>query len=90
MSAITINTLNSEITLNFDKRVPVEYWKMKGGRTIAICNMETSHLINTIKMLRQQIDGSLHDDFCWDNIDAMEKELRKRGINYGQDSKRRP
>lgn len=65
------------------KPQPVTYWKMKGGRLIAICDMTNEHLINTIKMLRRQIDGSLHDDFCWDNIDAMQKELRKRGINYG-------
>lgn len=65
------------------KPQPVTYWKMKGGRLIAICDMTNEHLINTIKMLHRQIDGSLHDDFCWDNIDAMQKELRKRGINYG-------
>lgn len=61
----------------------VWYWKSKGG-AIAIQDMTTRHLINTIKMLYRQIDGSAHDDFCWDNITAMQEELRKRGIKYGE------
>ena len=64
----------------------VTHWKIKGGRFIAINDMTTTHLINTIAMLRRQIDGSAHDDFCWDNISAMEEELRKRGINDGKDN----
>lgn len=57
---------------------PVKYWKMKGGKIIAISDMTDTHLINTINMLRRQVDGSIHDDFVYDNIDAMEKELKKR------------
>lgn len=64
------------------------YWRMKGGKLIAISDMTSTHLINTINMLRRQIDGSAHDDFVYDNITAMTNELRKRGINYGKDYKR--
>lgn len=64
--------------------MPITLWRTKGGKFIKIKDMTTTHLINTIKMLKQQIDGSAHDDFCWDNIDAMEQELRKRGIKYGR------
>lgn len=64
------------------------YWRMGNGQTIAISDMTTRHLNNTIRFLRRQIDGSAHDDFCWDNINAMEQELRKRGISNGEDCKR--
>ena len=57
---------------------PVKYWRMRGGKIIAISDMTDIHLINTINMLRRQVDGSMHDDFVYDNIDAMEKELKKR------------
>ena len=63
------------------------YWKIKGGKLIAISDMTSTHLINTINMLRRQIDGSAHDDFVYDNIIAMEAELRKRGIRNGEDHK---
>lgn len=59
---------------------PITYWKMRGGKIIAIKDMTTSHLINTIKFLKRQIDGSARDDWCYDNISAMEEELKNRGI----------
>lgn len=64
------------------------YWKIKGGKLIKISDMTTTHLKRTIVMLRRQIDGSLHDNFVYDNIEAMQQELRKRGIEYGEDCKR--
>lgn len=59
---------------------PVTHWKMKGGKWIALKDMTDIHLENTIKMLRRQIDGSLHDDFCYDNIISMENELNRRKV----------
>lgn len=63
----------------------VRHWKMKGGKLIAISDMTDTHLQNTINMLRRQIDGSIHDEFVYDNIIAMENELKKRRCNYGTD-----
>lgn len=57
---------------------PVAHWKTKDGKWIALTDMTDVHLENTIKMLRRQIDGSLHDDFCYDNIISMENELNRR------------
>lgn len=43
--------------------------------------MTDVHLINTINMLKRQIDGSIHDEFVYDNVIAMEAELRRRQYN---------
>ena len=59
---------------------PIIYWKMRGGKIIAIKDITTIHLINTIKFLKRQVDGSARDDWCYDNISAMEEELENRGI----------
>lgn len=40
--------------------------------------MTDIHLINTINMLKRQIDGSIHDEFVYDNVIAMEDELKRR------------
>lgn len=61
-----------------------DYWYTKDGWIIKLSDMSTRHLINTIKMLRRQIDGSAHDDFVFDNIDAMQKELKRRVINMSK------
>lgn len=64
------------------------YWKMKGGKLIKISDMTVRHLNNTIRYLKKQIDGSAHDDFCWDYINAMENELANRRTNNGENHKR--
>lgn len=64
----------------YSSHQPITHWKIRGGKIIAIKDMTTSHLINTIKFLKRQIDGSAHDDWCYDNISAMEEELENRGI----------
>lgn len=56
----------------------VTHWKMKGGKVIALKDMTDTHLTNTINMLRRQIDGSIHDEFVYDNVIAMERELERR------------
>ena len=56
----------------------VRFWKTKGGKSIAIKDMTDIHLQRTIEMLKRQIDGSIHDEFCYDNIIAMERELERR------------
>lgn len=61
---------------------PPDYWTTKDGVTMRVSNMTTRHIINVINMLRRQIDGSAHDDFVYDNIDAMQKELKRRNVNY--------
>ncbi len=53
-------------------------WKMSGGKVINIRDMTDIHLQNTINYLRRQIDGSIHDEFVYDNIIAMENELNRR------------
>lgn len=57
-----------------------KWWKTKNGKLIAIADMTDKHLINTIKFLKRQIDGSIHDEFVYDNVIAMENELKRRNI----------
>lgn len=57
-----------------------KWWKTNNGKLIAITDMTDKHLINTIKFLRRQIDGSIHDEFVYDNVIAMENELKRRNI----------
>lgn len=56
----------------------ITHWKMKGGKLIALRDMTDVHLQNTINMLNRQIDGSIHDEFVYDNVTAMENELKRR------------
>lgn len=56
----------------------VSHWRMKGGKLIALRDMTDTHLQNTINMLNRQIDGSIHDEFVYDNVIAMEQELKRR------------
>ena len=56
----------------------VKTWKQKDGTIINISDMTDLHLHNTISMLRRQIDGSIHDEFVYDNITAMKRELERR------------
>lgn len=56
----------------------VRTWKMSGGKVINIRDMTDIHLQNTISYLKRQIDGSIHDEFLYDNIIAMENELNRR------------
>lgn len=56
----------------------VRTWKMSGGKVINIRDMTDIHLQNTINYLKRQIDGSIHDEFLYDNIIAMENELNRR------------
>lgn len=83
--------LLEEMEVNYAAEVSLRlsgWWRMKSGRLIRIVDMTDTHLINTINMLRRRIDGSAHDDYCWDTINMMENELKKRGIEYGKDYKR--
>lgn len=56
----------------------VTHWKTKDGQWIAIRDMTDIHLQNTIKFLERRIDGSINDEFIYDNIIAMKKELERR------------
>lgn len=56
----------------------VTHWKTKDGQWIAISDMTDIHLQNTIKFLERRIDGSINDEFIYDNIIAMKKELERR------------
>ena len=56
----------------------VTHLKMRNGQWIAIRDMTDTHLHNTIKFLQRRLDGSIHDEFKYDNIIAMEKELERR------------
>ena len=56
----------------------VRTWKISGGKVINIRDMTDIHLQNTISYLKRQIDGSIHDEFLYDNIIAMENELNRR------------
>ena len=58
-----------------------KWWRTKGGKLILIEDMTDKHLINTIKFLKRQIDGSIHDEFAYDNVIAMENELKRRNIH---------
>ena len=62
----------------------VRTWKMSGGKVINIRDMTDIHLQNTISYLKRQIDGSIHDEFLYDNIIAMENELNRRTKNMIQ------
>lgn len=75
---ISMDQFKEAIKSSIRPHNPVTYWKMKNGEWIALKDMTDMHLENTIKMLRRQIDGSLHDDFCYDNIISMENELNRR------------
>ena len=57
----------------------VRYWNGK-----KISDMTTAHLINAIRYLKRQIDGSIHDEFVYDNVIAMENELKRRN-EHGRD-----
>lgn len=62
----------------------VTHWRMAGNKLIAIRDMTDLHLQNTIKMLKRQIDGSIHDEFVYDNVIAMENELKRRKRKMAQ------
>ena len=62
----------------------VRTWKMSGGKVINIRDMTDIHLQNTISYLKRQIDGSIHDEFLYDNIIVMENELNRRTKNMIQ------
>ena len=75
---ISMDQFKEAIKSSIRPHNPVTHWKTKDSKWIALTDMTDVHLENTIKMLRRQIDGSLHDDFCYDNIISMENELNRR------------
>lgn len=63
--------------------MPDEYlgdWKTWNGKVIAIKDMTTLHLDNTIKFLKKQNNVSGDNSWRYANIKAMEKELKRRGV----------
>lgn len=62
------------------------YWTTKNGKRISIREMETSHIKNTINLLKRNIeklDDTLrdyYDDYFNYKINELEKELRVRDV----------
>lgn len=67
----------------------ITHWKTS-KELIKISDMTDVHLNRTINMLYRQIDGSAHDDWVYDNISAMKKELMSRQNNTDNIIKYKP
>lgn len=62
------------------------YWTTKDGKRLSIREMETSHIKNTINMLKRNIRTmdkefkDFYEDYFNFKIDELEKELRIRDV----------
>ena len=70
----------------FEAHPVIAYWNSKND-PIKLTDMSINHLRHTIQFLRRQIDGSIHDEFCYQNINAMEQELKRRGQGSSNQNK---
>lgn len=62
------------------------YWTTKDGRRLKISLMETSHIKNTINLLKRNIEKldkyerNYYEDYFYFKIDEFEEELKKRDV----------
>ena len=62
---------------NYECPDTITYWNSKNG-PIKLTDMSDQHLTRTIQFLERQIDGTKHDEFRYNNINAMKSELERR------------
>tara|TARA_R100000700_G_scaffold6600_1_gene10227 strand:+ start:78 stop:308 length:231 start_codon:yes stop_codon:yes gene_type:complete len=61
------------------KKDPKLYWTSAGGSPIKISEMNTVHLINSVKLINRMADKGGHEyPECYDNMYA---ELESRGVD---------
>ena len=82
MAAMPDEYLGDEPHEAYDSRPsrPITHWKTWNGKVIAIKDMTTLHLDNTIKFLKKQNNVSGDNSWRYANIKAIEKELKRRGV----------
>jgi len=68
------------------------HWTTKDGKQVRIDEMETTHLQNTITMLKSKKtvhiltdDGEIAPSHDWEAIDVMMRELNTRQLKKGSD-----
>ena len=68
----------NELTEEVEQEIKIskKIWTTRDGRDIEIKDMETSHIINTIKMINRNKWG-----YAYEYTKLFEAELKARGIN---------